>query len=87
MIQADLHLMCGLGTIQSWAELALPTLAEKKNTIAVFILTETPRSHKMWCMNLFQHILTFCLFFFCFLLKTQYVFTENSTTFAGRKTV
>lgn len=30
VIQADLHLMCSLGTIQSWAELALPTLAEKK---------------------------------------------------------
>lgn len=29
VIQADLHLMCSLGTIQRWAELALPTLAEK----------------------------------------------------------
>lgn len=42
----------------------------------------------MWCINLFQHILTFCLFFlFCFVKDTIHtVFTwDSTTTFAGRK--
>lgn len=72
VIQADLHLICSLGTIQKWLEIALPTLAAEKQKYPHNVSNcpqNIPQSQELWCINLFQHILTFSLF--C--LKTRYI--------------
>ena len=71
VIQADLHLMCSLGTIQSWAELALPTLAEK-NTTTVFLTTHIntlePKDVVHKFISTYINIL-FIIFFVCLFVK------------------
>lgn len=63
VIHADLHLM-GWGLHK--AQMRVCMEKEKKKSHSIFkYASERPRSNRVWCINLFQHILTFRWYLFC----------------------